>query len=250
MISLWLRSLAFNVGWYLGTTILAIVGSPILLMPRRYVVAWSLFWIDFCLGWLRLTCRLTHRISGLENMPAGPVIFACKHQSSWETLAFSKLFPNSAIVLKRELLFIPIVGWAMARVGNIAVERGDGAAALRGLVRQAKAAIADGRSILIFPEGTRTPVGSQRPYHVGTAALYRQLGVPVVPVALNSGVFWGRRQFIKWPGVIDVEVLPAIPPGLRPGGLHGDPARAHRGRDGAAGRGGPAQERIKNAVDI
>jgi 1-acyl-sn-glycerol-3-phosphate acyltransferase len=214
MISLWLRSLAFNVGWYLGSTILALAGSPILLMPRRYVVAWSLFWIDGCLGWLRLTCRLTHRISGLENIPAGPVIFACKHQSSWETLAFSRLFPNSAIVLKRELLFIPIVGWAMARVGNIAVERGDGAAALRGLVRQAKAAIADGRSILIFPEGTRTPVGAERPYQIGTAALYRQLGVPVVPVALNSGLFWGRRQFIKWPGVIDVEVLPAIAPGL------------------------------------
>lgn len=214
MISLWLRSLAFNVGWYLGTAILAIVGSPILLLPRRYVVAWSLLWIDFCLGWLRLTCRLTHRVGGLENLPAGPVIFACKHQSSWETLAFSRLFPNSAIVLKRELLFIPIVGWAMARVGNIAVERGDGAAALRGLVRQAKAAIAEGRSILIFPEGTRTPVGSQRPYQIGTAALYRQLGVPVVPVALNSGLFWGRRQFIKWPGVIDVAVLPAIRPGL------------------------------------
>ena len=214
MISLWLRSLAFNVGWYLGTAIIAIVGSPILLMPRRSVVVWSLFWIDFCLGWLRLTCRLTHRVGGLENMPSSPVIFACKHQSSWETLAFTRLFPNSATVLKRELLFIPVVGWAMARVGNIAVERGDGAQALRGLVRQAKAAIADGRSILIFPEGTRTPVGSQRPYQVGTAALYRQLGVPVVPVALNSGMFWGRRQFIKWPGVIDVEVLTAIPPGL------------------------------------
>jgi 1-acyl-sn-glycerol-3-phosphate acyltransferase len=213
MISLWLRSLAFNVGWYAGTAVIAIVGSPILLMPRRSVVAWSLFWIDFCLGWLRLTCRLTHRVGGV-SMPTGPVIFACKHQSTWETLAFSRLFPNSATVLKRELLFIPVVGWAMARVGNIAVERGEGARALRALVRQAKAAIADGRSILIFPEGTRTPVGSQRPYQVGTAALYRQLGVPVVPVALNSGLFWGRRQFIKWPGVIDVEVLPAIAPGL------------------------------------
>ena len=250
MISLWLRSLAFNVGWYVGTTILAIVGSPILLMPRRYVVAWSLFWIDFCLGWLRLTCRLTHRISGLENLPAGPVIFACKHQSSWETLAFSRLFPNSAIVLKRELLFIPIVGWAMARVGNIAVERGDGAAALRGLVRQAKAAIADGRSILIFPEGTRTPVGSQRPYQVGTAALYRQLGVPVVPVALNSGLFWGRRQFIKWPGVIDVEVLPPIPPGLRREAFMATLRERIEGGDGAAGCRSPTQEQIKNTVDI
>ncbi len=214
MIGLGLRSFFFNVGWYLGTTIIAIVGSPILLMPRRFVVAWSLFWIDFCLWWLRITCRLTHRVGGLENMPAGPVIFACKHQSSWETLAFSRLFPGSATVMKRELVLIPVVGWAMARVGNIAVERGDGSKALRGLIKQAKATLAEGRSILIFPEGTRVAVGDERPYQVGTAALYRQLGVPVVPVALNSGLFWGRRKFIKWPGVIDVEILLAIPPGL------------------------------------
>jgi 1-acyl-sn-glycerol-3-phosphate acyltransferase len=142
------------------------------------------------------------------------VIIACKHQSSWETLTFTKLLPNSAIVLKRELLFIPIVGWAMARAGNIAVERGEGARALRGLIRQAKAAIAEGRSILIFPEGTRVAVGDDRPYHFGVAALYRQLGVAVVPVALNSGLFWGRRKFVKQPGVISVEVLPAIPKGL------------------------------------
>lgn len=214
MIRLGLRSFLFNVGWYAGTTIIAIVGSPILLMPRRFVVAWSLFWIDFCLWWLRITCRLTHRVGGLENMPASPVIFACKHQSSWETLAFSRLFPGAATVMKRELVLIPVVGWAMARVGNIAVERGDGSKALRGLVKQARATLAEGRSILIFPEGTRVAVGDERPYQVGTAALYRQLGVPVVPVALNSGLFWGRRKFIKRPGVIDVEILPAIPPGL------------------------------------
>jgi len=214
MIGLGLRSFFFNVGWYAGTTIIAIAGSPILLMPRRFVVAWSLFWIDFCLWWLRITCRLTHRVGGLENMPAGPVIFACKHQSSWETLAFSRLFPGAATVMKRELVLIPVVGWAMARVGNIAVERGDGSKALRGLVKQAKATLAEGRSILIFPEGTRVAVGDERPYQVGTAALYRQLGVPVVPVALNSGLFWGRRKFIKRPGVIDVEILQAIPPGL------------------------------------
>jgi len=209
-----IRSFFFNVGWYAGTAAIAILGMPILALPRRCVVAWSHFWVSFCLGWLRLTCRLTHRLGGLENLPAGPVIIASKHQSTWETLAFALLFPNAAIVLKRELLFIPVVGWAMARAGHIGVERGDGAKALRSLVRQAQAAVAEGRSILIYPEGTRTPVGSQRPYPVGTAALYRQLGVPVVPVALNSGVFWGRRKFIKWPGVIDVEVLPAIPPGL------------------------------------
>jgi 1-acyl-sn-glycerol-3-phosphate acyltransferase len=214
-LSLWLRSLCFNAGWYAGSVVLALVGSPILLMPRRAVIAWALLWIEFILGWLRLTCGLTYRVVGMDNLPEGPVIIACKHQSSWETLAFTKLFPGTAIVLKRELLFIPIVGWAMARAGNIAVSRGDGAQALRGLVRQAKTVVAEGRSILIFPEGTRVAVGDERPYQVGVAALYRQLGVPVVPVALNSGLFWGRRKFVKRPGRITVEVLPPIAPGLR-----------------------------------
>ncbi|MBS0548715.1 MAG: 1-acyl-sn-glycerol-3-phosphate acyltransferase [Proteobacteria bacterium] len=213
-LSLWLRSLCFNAGWYAGSVVLAILGSPILLMPRRAVVAWAVVWIEFILWWLKLTCRLDHRMVGMENLPNGPVIIACKHQSSWETLAFTKLFPDSAIVLKRELLFIPIVGWAMARAGNIAVARGDGAPALRGLVRQARETVAEGRSILIFPEGTRVPVGADRPYHFGVAALYRQLGVPVVPVALNSGLFWGRRKFVKRPGRITVQVLEPIAPGL------------------------------------
>ncbi len=209
-----LRSFLFNVGWYAGSTAIALAGAPILLLPRRAVVAWSRLWIGFVLGWLHLTCGLTHRVRGRENLPAGPAIIASKHQSSWETMSYTLLFDDAAIVLKRELLFIPIVGWAMARAGNIGVERGEGAAALRGLLRQARAKLAEGRSILIFPEGTRVAVGAERSYQVGTAALYRQLGVPVVPVALNSGVFWGRRKFIKWPGVIDVEILPAIAPGL------------------------------------
>ena len=139
MLGLWLRSLLFNVGWYVGTAIIAIVGMPILLLSRRANVAWADFWIDFCLWWLRITCGVTHRLRGLENRPASPVILACKHQSSWETLAFHRLFPGAATVLKRELLYIPVVGWAMARAGNIAVERGDGARALRSLLRQAKA---------------------------------------------------------------------------------------------------------------
>jgi 1-acyl-sn-glycerol-3-phosphate acyltransferase len=214
MTGLWLRSLFFNVGWYVGSAVIAIAGMPVLLLPRGAVVAWADLWIDFCLWWLKVTCGITHRVRGLENRPAGPVILACKHQSSWETLAFHRLFPNAATVLKRELIFIPVVGWAMARAGNIAVERGDGAKALRSLLRQARQAVAEGRSILIFPEGTRTPVGSQLPYHAGTAALYRQLRLPVVPVALNSGLFWGRRKFIKRPGIIDIEVLEPIPPGL------------------------------------
>lgn len=212
--ALWLRSLAFNVGWYGGTAVIALGGMPILLLPRGAVTAWARAWIRFCLWWLDLTVGLRHRLRGIEHLPPGPAIIAAKHQSSWETLAFTLLFPDSATVLKRELLFIPVVGWAMARVGNIAVARGEGATALRGLLRQARHVVAEGRSVLIFPEGTRVAVGAQRPYQVGIAALYRQLDVPVVPVALNSGLFWGRRQFVKRPGVIDVEILPPIPPGL------------------------------------
>jgi 1-acyl-sn-glycerol-3-phosphate acyltransferase len=214
MIERWLRSALFTSGWYLGTAVIALVGAPLLLTPRRYVRMWAVAWTDFTLWWLRLTVGLTHRLSGLEHLPPGPAIIAIKHQSSWETVAVVRLFPDAAIVMKRELLFIPIVGLAMLMGGNIAIERGDGAAALRSLVRGAKDAVANDRSILIFPEGTRTPVGADQPYPVGVAALYRQLGIPVVPVALNSGVCWGRRQFVKRPGIIDVEVLPAIPPGL------------------------------------
>jgi 1-acyl-sn-glycerol-3-phosphate acyltransferase len=192
--SLWLRSFAFNVGWYLGShshrdrRFAAAAGAAPL--GRRLGAA-----VD-CLRAVVAARDLPADPPdhGRENLPAGPVIIACKHQSSWETLAFTRLFDDIAIVLKRELLFIPVVGWAMARAGNIAVARGDGAAALRGLVRQGTAAVAEGRSIVIFPEGTRVAPGEQRPYHVGTAALYRQLGVPVVPMALNSGLFWGAAN--------------------------------------------------------
>jgi 1-acyl-sn-glycerol-3-phosphate acyltransferase len=212
--ALWLRSFCFNVGWYAGSALIALLGIPILVLPQRMVVAWARVWIAFVMGWLAFTCGLRHRTIGRENLPAGAVIIACKHQSTWETLAFTLLFDDIAIVLKRELLFIPVVGWAMARAGNIAVARGDGASALRGLVRQARKVAASGRSIVIFPEGTRVAVGQQRPYQVGIAALYRQLNIPVVPVALNSGLFWGRRQWAKRPGLITLEILAPIAPGL------------------------------------
>ena len=106
MLGLRLRSLLFNVGWYVGSAIIAIVGMPILLLPRAANIAWANVWIDFCLWWVKVTCRITHRVQGLENRPSGPVILACKHQSSWETLAFHRLFPNAATVLKLSLIHI------------------------------------------------------------------------------------------------------------------------------------------------
>jgi 1-acyl-sn-glycerol-3-phosphate acyltransferase len=117
-------------------------------------------------------------------------------------------------VLKRELLHIPMFGWYMRKVGMIAVDRSRGASALKQMVREAQATFAAGRSIAIFPEGTRTAPGEHKPYQPGVAALYTQLGVPVVPIALNSGLFWGRKAFLKKPGTITLQILPAIPPGL------------------------------------
>ena len=209
------RSLIFTFCFYLNTLLHVVFCSPVLVIPgRRALWAAVHSWANVSHWLLRTICGITYEIKHLDQIPHGPLLVACKHQSTWETLAFTLLFDDIAIVLKRELLFIPVIGWAMARAGNIAVARGDGASALRGLIRQAKAAIAEGRSIVIFPEGTRVALGDQRPYQVGTAALYRQLGVPVVPMALNSGLFWGRRQWVKRPGVITLEILPPIEPGL------------------------------------
>ena len=143
-----------------------------------------------------------------------PAIYAAKHQSAWETLFLSRYLGFPAFVLKQELLSIPLFGWFLKKSGMIAVDRKGGASALRAMARQATETLESGRSILIFPEGTRVPPGQTRPYQPGVAALYTQQKVPLVPVALNSGLFWGRRAFIKKSGTIVVEILPPIPPGL------------------------------------
>ena len=154
------------------------------------------------------TVGLRYEVRGRENLPAGPAIIAIKHQSAWDTFAASALFDDPAIIVKRELLWVPFYGWYLRKAGMIGIDREVGAAAMRRMLRSARAAVAQGRSILIFPEGTRTPVGSDAPYQPGVGALVRDLKLPLVPVALNSGLFWGRRRFVKRPGRIVVEILP------------------------------------------
>jgi 1-acyl-sn-glycerol-3-phosphate acyltransferase len=210
-------SVLFNVGFYGLSAVMAIVGLPVLALPARVNAGYARLWVGATLALLRLTCGLRHRVRGLENLPSGPYIIAAKHQSTWETLAFNLVFRDCAFVLKRELFFIPIVGWMMWRAGNIGIDRAAGPAALRSILRDARRALDAGRAIVIFPEGTRTAVGAERAYQPGVAALYTQLKVPVVPVALNSGLLWGRRTFVKKAGVVDVDVLPPIPPGLSRG---------------------------------
>jgi len=209
-----LRSIAFNIFYFLWTAGMHVLCLPLLLGRRRWVQLAGGVWIDGTLFLLKHVVGIDHRISGAENLPATPAIYAVKHQSAWETLFLSRYLNFPAFVLKKELLSIPLFGWYMKKSGMIAVDRKAGASALRSMARQATEALEGGRSILIFPEGTRVAPGQSQPYQPGVAALYGQLKVPVVPVALNSGLFWGRRAFVKKPGTIMVEILPPIPPGL------------------------------------
>lgn len=208
------RSLAFNVALWLWTGALAVVGLPVLLLPRRTVVGYARFWMAGVQGLLRTLVGLSYEVRGREHLPATPVILALKHQSAWETLVMFLVLEDAAIALKRELALIPLFGWYTQRAGMLRIDRGSGARALRSLVDSARAALERGSFVIIFPEGTRVPPGDRRPYQPGVAALYLQLRCPVVPVALNSGVFWGRRSFVKQPGTIVLEFLPPIEPGL------------------------------------
>ncbi len=208
-----LRSLAFNLALYLFTLVEAIAGLPVLLLPRRLACRFGCAWAGAVLRLCALTVGLSYEVRGREHLPRGSAIIAMKHQSAWDTFAVAALFPDPAIVLKQELMWIPFYGWYLRKAGMIGIDRQGGAAALRKLVTSAERAVALGRPIVIFPEGTRTAPGTRRPYQPGVAALYRQLGVPLVPVAVNSGMFWGRRSFLKRPGRIIVEILPPIPPG-------------------------------------
>jgi 1-acyl-sn-glycerol-3-phosphate acyltransferase len=208
-----LRSLAFNVALYLYTAVVSILGTPVFLASRRSAARFGAAWATGALVLLRWTVGLSHEVRGRENLPAGPAIIAMKHQSAWDTFAVTVVFTDPAIVLKKELLLIPFYGWYLWKAGMIAVDRAAGSAALKRLLTAARRAAEDGRPIVIFPEGTRTPVGARVAYQPGVIALYRDLGLPLVPVAVNSGLFWRRRSFAKHPGRIIVDILPPIPPG-------------------------------------
>lgn len=209
-----LRSLAFNVAFYVWTTLILLAGLPLLLLPYQVTYALGRCWVRGSLLLLRTLVGLRHRLVGLEHARRGQAIYAAKHQSSWDTLIFALLLHRPAYVLKRELLYLPLFGLLLLKAGHIAVDRAGRAAALKRMLRAAKHRRDQGRDILIFPEGTRVAPGAHKPYQPGVAALYGALGLPVVPVALNSGLFWRRRSFTKRAGVITLEFLPAVPPGL------------------------------------
>ena len=210
----YLRSTVYQVLFYLSICAAGTFYLPLLVMPRRWFVPAGRFWCRCVMWLLRVTVRLEYRVEGRENIPDEPVIYAIKHQSAWDTIVVCLLIRDPAIVLKRELLPIPLFGWYLWKHGMIGIDRKAGSSALRKLVADAEAALREGRPPVVFPEGTRTAPGEHKPYQPGIAALYTRLGVPVVPVALNSGVFWRRREFVKRPGCITVRFLPPIAPGL------------------------------------
>ncbi|MGX5735960.1 lysophospholipid acyltransferase family protein [Bosea thiooxidans] len=211
-----LRSLAFNTLFY-GNLILWLIVAvlPSLLLPKRVLLAIAIAWAHTSLWLLRVVAGTRCEIRGIENIPEGGLMVAAKHQSFLETFALVTVFQNPVYILKRELTWIPVFGWALTKLRMIPVDRGARARALSGATRSAKVELGqNGRQLLIFPEGTRRPPGAPPAYKFGVAHLYAEFGVPCVPVALNTGLYWPRRKFLRRPGTVRIEILPPILPGL------------------------------------
>lgn len=209
---LWLRSIAFNLAFYAMSVVVNLAATPFFALPRPCTVWAMRGWSNLTMWLLRLLAGTRYEIRG--KLPEGGVLVASKHQSMWDTIIMTAILKDPAMVLKRELLWIPYYGWFSKKARMIAIDRSSGATAVRHLIAQGKAAVAARRPIVIFPEGTRSAPGAKLDYKPGVAALYRQLGVPCVPVAVNSGLFWPRRKLLRKPGTIVIEFLDPIPPGL------------------------------------
>lgn len=212
---LWLRSLAFNIAFWSTTALVAVFGLPVLAFGQEATMRVVRVYARIVLAELRLLCGIEVRVTGTEFLPrGGAALIAAKHQSAFDTLVWLVLLPHACYVLKQELLRIPLWGWWARGTGQIAVDRAAGSAAMRHLLKSGKAAAAEGRQLVIFPEGTRTAPGQRVPYQPGIVALASATGLPVIPVATDSGLCWSRRAFVKRPGTITVAVLEPLPPRL------------------------------------
>ena len=208
------RSMVFNVLFYLNTLIYLIVALPTFFMPYRAIIAVARSWGRTNLVLLRAVAGIDIEVRGAEKIPKGPIIVAAKHQSAWETFALLTLFDNPLFIVKRELEWIPIFGWLMIKGRMVPVNRSAGSQALPAMAERARLELTDNRQLIIFPEGTRRPAGAEARYKYGVAHLYAGAGVPCLPVALNSGLFWPRRSILRLPGTVVVEIINPIAPGL------------------------------------
>lgn len=211
---LWTRSLIFNIAFFTWTAVLCLLGLWVLLFPPIAMTRMVHFWASGVAFLERTIIGLHYKVVGMKNIPKGPCIIAAKHQSIWETCKLYRVMGDPAVVLKSEITSIPVLKWYGDKSGMIPIDRSGRAKTLSRMTKASHAAKDAGRRIVIFPQGTRTAPGDRKPYKSGVAALYKELELPIVPMALNSGVFWPRRSFIKKPGTITMEFLPPIPPGL------------------------------------
>jgi 1-acyl-sn-glycerol-3-phosphate acyltransferase len=210
------RSLLFNVLFYANLIVHMIVALPALVLPYPALRIFIRSYSRASLWLLRVVCGVRVAWRGTDKIPQGACIVASKHQSAWETFAFYAVLNDPVYILKRELMWIPLFGWYMRKAGLIPIDRSAGMAALARMTARARAALVGPhpRQLVIFPEGTRRAPGAAPDYKPGIVHLYSKIGVPCVPVALNSGLFWPRRSLRKFPGTIIVEVLDPIAPGL------------------------------------
>jgi len=214
--AIYVRSLVFNVLYYVNLIVHMIVALPTLVLPYPALRIFIRSYSRTSLWLLRIVCGTKVEWRGAEKIPKGACIVACKHQSTWETFALYAVLDDPVYVLKRELMWIPLFGWFMWKAGLIPIDRSAGMAALARMTARAQQALtgAHPRQLIIFPEGTRRSPGAVPDYKPGIVYLYGKAGATCVPMALNSGVFWPRRSLLHYAGTIVVEVLDPIPPGL------------------------------------
>jgi 1-acyl-sn-glycerol-3-phosphate acyltransferase len=214
MAAIFLRSLVFNILFYVVFLFWVVVALPTFLMPRSAMMRVATWWATSFIWLMRWVCNIKVEFRGVEKIPKGPLIVASKHQSMWETIALLRFFEAPFFAVKRELKFIPIFGLFLIKTNMIAIDRSAGGRALIKMARRAADEVRRGRQFVIFPEGTRTAPGAPPQYKSGIALIYADCGVPCLPVALNSGLFWPRRTFMRYPGTLVVEFLNPLPSGL------------------------------------
>ena len=212
---LFLRSLLFQAFWWVISAVMTISHVPLFLAPRTWTVHQIKMWGRISMWGLRNIVGIRIEVRGAENIPQTGGLIASKHQTMWETIALFNLNPDPAIIFKRELTYVPFYGWYAMKAGMILIDRSTQAKAMRRMIRRGKECIDQNRQVVVFPEGTRRPVGAEPEYLTGIYGLYSQLGVPCTPVAHNSGLYWPRRGYTWKPGTITIEFLPPIQPGLK-----------------------------------
>jgi len=199
--------------WIASISNTLLMGAPVLLgrlYSYEFSTKMSRVWLRVNLWSLRICCNVSWRVEGVENIPDHPCLMLAKHQSTWETYYLPTLLPKSVYVAKKSLSYVPIFGWALLALKFILIDRSSGRSAIAQMIEQAKERFADGDSVIVFPEGTRMPVGAEPSYRIGGGMIAEHTGVDVVPVAMNAGEFWPRHGYIKWPGEITVIIGPVI----------------------------------------